>query len=361
MKTMFRPLKITLALACAGVMKTFAQDEPPSAPSAPPPPVAIIHGVQNLTEGTVHMVQNDVEKHMHDAQQRIQSFQNRIFKIRSGGSKTAKSLVIRSSEMAPRAQSDLEEDMTIMAHILDKAVAEQSTDEQAKRVAMGIDVAFVPGEGPTRNLYLDGYGAVFFLNVNFPLLPPPAEKNVEKERAPADSTWEEAREEVYGQPGAKTWASRPEYDAAKVVALKKALLDCLKNASNIRNVKSDESITLCVIGAPSREPARVATGSGTFGYGSSSGGGGGFGPFGSSGGGGGGGGGGEQNIWVTTSGNDDAPANKTTLTIRAKKADCEAFANGKLTADVFRNRAAITIYGDSPGSPQPTSGEGTRP
>src|SRR5215472_7904456 len=117
MKTMFRALTITLALSCASIIKTLAQDEPPAPPSPPPPPVAILHGVQNLTEGTVHMVQNDVEKHMHDAQQRVQSFQNRIFKIRSGGPKTVRSLVIRSSEMAPRAQSDLEEDMTIMAHI----------------------------------------------------------------------------------------------------------------------------------------------------------------------------------------------------------------------------------------------------
>jgi hypothetical protein len=342
MKTMFRALTITLALSCASIIKTLAQDEPP----APPPPVAIIHGVQNLTEGTVHMVQNDVEKHMHDTQQRIQNIQNRIFKIRSGSPRSAKSLVIRSSDMAPREQSDLEEDMTIMAHILDKALAEQSTDDQAGHVAMGISVSYAPGEGPTRNLYLDGYGAVFFLNVNFPLLPPPAEKNVEKERAPADSTWEEARAEVYGQPGTKSWASRPEYDGAKVAALKKALLDSLKNAANIRSVRSDESITVCVIGAPSRGPLRVVTGSGGGGYGGSVGGaGGGLGPFSSSSSGG-GGGGGEQNVWVTTSGNDDAPANKTTLTIRAKKTDCEAFAKGKLTADEFRNRATITIYGE---------------
>lgn len=354
MKKIFRALTITVALACASVIKALAQDEPPSPPKPPPPPVAIIHGVQNLTEGTVHMVQNDVEKHVHDAQQRIEHLTDHIFKIRSGGPKTVRSLVIRSSNMAPRAQSDLEEDMTIMAHILEKAVAEQFADDQPGRVAMGINVSFVPGEGPTRNLYLDGYGAVFFLNVNFPLLPPPVEKNVEKERPPADSTWEEARAEVYGQPGAKSWASHPEYDATKVAALKKVLLDSLKNASNIRSVRLDESITVCVIGAPSGAPVRVTTSSsgGGFGHSVGSGGGGGGGGFGAFGGGGGGGGsGGEQNVWVTTSGNDDAPGNKTTLTIRVKKADCEDFGNGKVTADEFRNRAAITIYGDAAGSP----------
>src|SRR5215469_11399187 len=136
MKTMFRAMTMTTALACASVIRTFAQDEPPSRPVPPPPPVAIIHGVQNLTEKTVHMVQNDVEKHMQDAQQRIVSLKDRVFKIRNGTPRTVKSLVIRSSDMAPRAQSELEEDMTIMAHILDKAVAEQLTDDQPGHVAM---------------------------------------------------------------------------------------------------------------------------------------------------------------------------------------------------------------------------------
>lgn len=354
MKTIFRAITIIAALTCATVIRTYAQDEPPS--PAPPPPVAIIHGAQNLTEGAVHMVQNDVEKHMHDAQQKIENLRDHVFKIRRISPRTVKSLVIRSSDMAPRAQNDLEEDMAIMAHILDKSLTEQSTEDQFGHVAMGINVSFAPGEGPTRNLYLDGYGAVFFLHVNFPLLPPPVEKNVEKERAPSDSTWAEARAEVYGQAGGKTWASRPEYDAAKVAALKKTLLDSLKNASNIRSVRSDESITVCVIGATSGAPVRVATsfgggGSGGFGHsageGGGGGGGGGFGAFSGPG----GGSGGEQNVWVATNGNDDGSANKTTLTIRVKKADCEAFADGKLTADEFRNRAAITIYGDTPAAP----------
>src|SRR5690348_4096040 len=123
MKTMFRAVTIAAALTCAGVIKTLAQDEPPSPPS-PPAPVAIIHDVQNVAEGAVHKAQADVENHVQQMQQRLKKLGDTVFRTRR---KTDKSLVVRSSDMAPRAQSDLEEDMTIMTHLLDKAVAERSS------------------------------------------------------------------------------------------------------------------------------------------------------------------------------------------------------------------------------------------
>lgn len=335
MKTLFHAVTITSALACASL--AVAQDEPQTTPS-PPPPVAIIHDVQNATEGALHQVQNGIEKQMLNGPERmLNDFKNRVFSIRRGSAKTERSLVVRSSDMAPRAQSDLEEDLTIMTHLLDKTLGERFTEDQAERLAMGINVSFVPGGVPTRSVYLDGYGALFFLTVNFPLLPTPTDKNVEKEKSSTDSAWEEAREEVYGRPTAKSWTSGPEYDSAKVATLKGALLDSLKNASNIRSVKSDESITVCVIGGSSRAPMRVVT---------SSGGGGGLQTFGASAGGGDEAG---QNVWFTTSGSDDASEIKTTMTIRVKKSDCEAFANGKMTADEFRKKAVINVYGEPAG------------
>lgn len=356
MKTTFRIVTITTALTCVGAFKNLAQDELPSPPSPPPPPAAIIHDVQSVAEGAVHKAQSDVENQMRQVQQQLTKLKDHVFMARHG--KSDKSLVVRSGAMEPRTQGDLEEDLTIMTHILDKAVAERSPDEQSfGHVAMGINVAFVPGEGPTRSIYVDGYGALFFLNVNFPLLPPPVEKNVEKETAPKDSTWEEAREEVYGH-SVKSWSPGPqvEYDAAKVTALTNAVLDALKNAANVRSVRLDESITVCVIGAPLRGPVRVVTNSGG---GGGFGGGGGTQSFGGAPGAGGFGGmsssGGSsdsvETFWVSNGDNDDAPGNKTTLTIRVKKADCVAFANGNLTTEEFRKRAVITIYGDSATKP----------
>lgn len=360
MKTMFRIVTIMASLTCVGAINAVAQDEPPTPPAPPAPPVEIIHDVQSVAEGAVHKAQTDVENQMRQVQQQLTKIKDHVFISRR---KADKSLVVRSSAMEPRVQGELEEDMTIMTHILDKAVAERSSNDGFGHVAMGINVAFAPGESPTRSIYVDGYGALFFLNVNFPLLPPPVEKNVEKETAPKDSTWEEAKEEVYGQPGGKSWSSGPqvEYDAAKVAALTNAILDALKNAANIRNVRLDESITVCVIGAPLRAPARVVTSSGGGG-----GGGGGAQSYGRSADGGGGGGFGavssssdsdsagrnfDKWAWNFDAGNDDAPGNRTTLTIRVKKADCVAFGNGHLTIEEFRRRAVITVYGDPAAKP----------
>src|SRR5215472_16795891 len=142
MKTTFRVVTITAALTCVSAVKTFAQDDLPSPPAPPPAPVAIVHDVQSVAEDAVHKAQADIERPMFHVQQRIAGLKDRVYKGRRG--KADKSLVVRSSDMAPRAQSDLQEDLTIMTHILDKAVTERSSDDEAGRVAMGINVSFVP-------------------------------------------------------------------------------------------------------------------------------------------------------------------------------------------------------------------------
>jgi len=48
-----------------------------------------------------------------------------------------------------------------------------------------------------------------------------------------------------------------EYDGTKVNKLKDALFEALKNATNIRNLKSDDSITVCVFGGASEAPFRM--------------------------------------------------------------------------------------------------------
>src|SRR5439155_25390899 len=64
---------------------------------------------------------------------------------------------------------------------------------------MGIDVFFAPGSSPIRSIYLEGYGALFLVSVNFPLLPPPDKPESTKEKSDTDSTWEEAKRELYGR------------------------------------------------------------------------------------------------------------------------------------------------------------------
>ena len=233
-----------------------------------------------------------------------------------------KALVIRSSEPDPKEQSSLEEDLAVMSHILDKALEEKSDTTHRTHRAMGINVYF-SSSNPMRSLYLDGYGAVFMLHVGFPLLAPP-KTEARKERAETSSTWEEARQELYGQPGgAKTLAGpAEEYDEEKVSQLKDTLLEALKNAANIRDLKPDDSVTICVFGGAGagRTQVRSTTKRGATPSPDLA-----------------------NNLWVMTDHNG-GPTRGTILTIRVKKTDADSFAKGKLTLEEFRKKAKIAAY-----------------
>src|SRR2546423_12469914 len=137
-----------------------------------------------------------------------------------------------------------------MSRILDTTVAKNVDGDRELRFR-GISVLFAAGSGSMRNPYLEGSGALFLLNVNVPLLPPPEKAEPTKEKSETNSTWEEAKQELYGQSDA--WAQvgktlkfsmtpgrQQEYDKEKVDALKESLLEALKNTTNIRNLKADE-------------------------------------------------------------------------------------------------------------------------
>lgn len=257
--------------------------------------------------------------------------QNIITRIGGGASKP---LVIQTSNTDPKEQANLEEDLSVMARILDKALEDvpgtQWRGGGGPR-AMGIDVLMSDGSGPARNLYLDGYGALFLLNVSFPLVSPAAKSDEEKHSG--DSTWEEARQELYGGgPGPRApLPPAEEFSQDKVNKLTVTLLEALKNASNIRGLKSDESVTVCVSGGASGASPRTRR----IARAGSAGGGGGL-----AGAGGGYGGG----LVLARSG---GPTQGTIMTIRVKKADVDAYAKGKLGLEEFQKRARITNYATS--------------
>jgi hypothetical protein len=230
-----------------------------------------------------------------------------------------------------------------MSRVFDKAVADEVGEAKRNWTAMGIDLSFLPGANPVRSFYLDGYGALFMLNVSFPLLPPPAKVEEPKETRPADSAWEEARREVYGQPADRKAApdSGEEFDGDKVARLKDALLEGLKSAANIRDLKSDDWITVCVFGAGGAGPARVQR----IKVGAKTGV-----PMEFS----------ADEMTYDTRMNEmffkngvmvpGGPRGRgTILTIRVKKSDVDAFAKGKLNLDEFRKKASLATYAGGAG------------
>ena len=92
----------------------------------------------------------------------------------------------------------------------------------------------------------------------------------QQEKPEANSDWEDAKQELYGQHGGGRVMAAPSepYDEERVNRLRDGLLESLKNATNIRGLKPDDSITVCVFGGPSsgqpkaRTYVRRSTGSG---------------------------------------------------------------------------------------------------
>jgi len=123
----------------------------------------------------------------------------------------------------------------------------------------------------------------------------------------------------------ESWSSSPargpaeEFDAGRVEKLKESLLEALRNATHIRALKPDDFITLVVQGA---DIARAEV------------------------------------KRFRADGNNKADSNRagytvvrkgggggqSVMTIRLKKADADACAQGKLTPDDFRKKAAIQTY-----------------
>jgi hypothetical protein len=247
--------------------------------------------------------------------------------IRRSPAPSSRSLVIRSSEGDPKDLADLEEDLTIMSHVFNKALKE-NLGASFDRKAMGIDVFFTPGNSSIRSLYLEGYGALFLFGVNWPLLPPPTGPEAAKDNK-ADSTWDEAKHELYGPRNEGKFPTNPgeEFTNDKLTKLQNILLETAKNAANIRNLKPDEAITMCVFGAPVRSTPKLKA---------------------------------KKDAEGEETGEPDEPKPKrewvfegtvprgTTMTIRVKKSDTDAYASGKLTLEQFRGRAHVVTY---PGTP----------
>jgi hypothetical protein len=242
----------------------------------------------------------------------------------SGGAST--SLVIRSSETDAKNISAVEEDLNIMSSILAKAAEARDNNSQK---AMGIRLfSFEDG---LKNLHIDGYGDIFLLKVSFPLAGPPDETAATEPKEQTNSTWETAKRELYGPRGGtpfEDWQAetivkpRESYNPKRVEKLKDSLVEALKNAANIRSLKDDEVVTVVVTSGESGPDTYVRKAMVDAGMVA----------------GGGGGGGGQVE--------HGKPANhqKSTLTLRAKKSDIDAFARDKTNLDAFRKKVAIALY-----------------
>ena len=297
------------------------------------------------------------------------------------GSGSRKALVVPNEKIKAEDLAQMIEDMQVMSYILDERF------KQTHRV-QGLFTDFGDFFGrdnrQTEAIYLEGYGVLFSMEVNFTFSPPTERPPQEAETTTedVDPTWQQAKQDVF-QPGTPRRSgiakSTEEQSHRMVEELKRDLVTTLKHASNIRRLQPDEWIILTVIGS-NRGFIGMGMGGmmgGMSGYGGGSGGGsgGGYGGGRSGGsrggmamsgmssmggrmGGGGGGFGGSSSAGfgggMAMGGmmggmgmggfGGMGMSSATVLTIRAKKSDVDAFAKGELNFEQFREKVKMVIY-----------------
>jgi len=285
---------------------------------------------------------------------------------RTGGRKV---LVIPDTEVKPEELDAITQDLLVMSHILDERFKEPRT---MKRVFTDFGDFFGRDNRSTEAIYMQGYGVVFLMEVNF-AFSPPLKPDVQKDEETAeqvDPTWQRAREQIFAPKTPNL--GMPAFPGqgpglVKFDQIKKELIETLKHAANIRNLSPDEWIIVTVIGqgrqggviyfsnksfgsaAPrsnyssSYSASEQSSSSERGGYAASrsSGVAGGYGGMGGYGGGMGGYGGGMGGM--AGYGEMSLPS-ATVMTIRAKKSDVSDFARGELDLDQFQQTVEIFTY-----------------
>jgi len=278
-----------------------------------------------------------------------------------------KILVVPAAEVKAQDLAEIIEDMQIMSHILDERFRETRRIQGA---FTDFGDFFGRDNRATEATYLQGYGVLFSMAVNFAFSPPPEPQGQEAEQSAENinSTWQRARQQVFspGDPRrSRGSGSAEEYDSQMVEELKRDLITTLKHAANIRGIQPDELIILTVIGG-GRQSGGVYGGGGfmmggmgmsggSIGgstsrrrAGSSSYGGGGM-MGGAMGGGIGGGmmggmGGGMGAMGGMSGPGEMGVSPATVLTIRAKKSDIDDFAEGQQDFEQFRQKVQTFTY-----------------
>ena len=345
MKTYIPTIGLIASLAFVAANSLAQNPTPRPQPVTPTPPTAPVAAALPAQEEAEAVDATEIalaaqERALEAQNEALEKVNEKLWKITpraARASAATRSLIIPKDSADTKNLDETEKDMSVMARILEKAANDKG--RKSEREAMGIGVVGLPGSGAPRNLYIDGFGALFFLNVNFPLLPPATKEQAPESKSEADSEWETTRKELYPPQGSGSdfyfnftpfesgsgvyaLGSGPaeEYDEDKVTELKENLTAALKNASHIRRLKGDDTLTVIVTGLNPGSSTRVTARRSQNGSSSSS----------------------SSISWSTSRSGSQPPAAR--LIIRAKRSDIESFQKDKLSADDFRKKVTMFTY-----------------
>jgi hypothetical protein len=288
-----------------------------TAPEAAPSSDRVSATVAITPSGSVGAVPQalvDTQKQL-EMQQRLRMLMDMSQPGRTG----AAALVVPSRQMEAQSMAPLVEDLTIMSRIIQKNLGDGYLLPETSAMNSLIINLTLPSQnvGPRlffpltrrpKSLYVGGYGALFFLQVDFPLVPP-AEQAQQTGAEESDPVWSEARRSLYEAPGAGFVANAAPveaYSEDKVALLRSRLTAIMKHATNIRSLDPNDSVTIVVRGAPAGDV--------------------------------------HPSTNAVPGLPNEAPCGRTVLTLRARKPDIDQYAKGQLDPAQFEQRLQITNY-----------------
>ncbi|MBL9135971.1 MAG: hypothetical protein JNK85_08890 [Verrucomicrobiales bacterium] len=251
--------------------------------------------------------------------------------FRRGGTPWA--LVLPGDRLTTEQAENMTEDLAVMTKILRKSTRPGDAETGAWRVGPGFVGYLYGGSGPDA-LYLDGFGALFLISVDFPLVGP-REASGNREEQVTDETWERTRRELreggdpfdrslgrnFRQPGEALV-----YREDRVNELRENLIDALKHATNLGGVPADETIAIAVFCPTARgdeaNPAAAAKRKSRSAYSKVD----------------------DDGVWTTGAmiGLENSGQPGSVMGLRVRKSDVDAFAKGKIDRDAFAKKIQIS-------------------
>lgn len=223
-------------------------------------------------------------------------------------------LLIPNQQTEARILAQLSEDMQVMSLILQEAVhpdmGSMNMIKIGGRSGRGIRMYGRGFSQEPKATYLEGYGMTFEVKVDYPLLLIGGSEPKEREKEPEgeDKVWKQSRNKLKGveDPGeAPDTGEKVIYDPAQVGELKKRIIEVLRHASNIRNLKASDRIAIVVSGCVDGEIVYLPVNSGA-----------------------------EEDVSVPTS----------MMILQVLKRDIDRFASGAADLEEFTKQVSVLIY-----------------
>jgi hypothetical protein len=228
-----------------------------------------------------------------------------------GFTRMSRALVVRSTTTDEKSTAQLQEDLAVMARIIEKAAAEYKDDQEQ---AAGIPIVALAGGRQVRPIYLEDYGVLFTLTVNIPLRAEPSAPTTEADEVKlANAEWTEARNELFGdrRPSRRDKPGRREYNAELIEEFRESLVEALRNAGNIRHLSANDWITLVVRGRGAEDEVNHLV---------------------------------DMYLTPPSPPAEERTDEASTLVLRVKKSDADLYAQKKLNDEAFAQKVSITIY-----------------